>query len=341
MTNKNTQVCVDDSVVSDLGVAKERWVLWHVTGRCNIECPYCYGSFEGGSYKADYSPSDDVPINALKKAADDLAKIGYNRVHVNGGEPLLRNDILDLLQHLKMRELRVWLLTNGTTRIGKLNAILERGLVELIAISVDAKESATINRQRERGQVVLKHLVKIVSLRKKLNPNIKIGVYCVATKFNVRKIPGLIDYLIDLGVDYFNVQPMYLPPEHPFRPAILTAEDASLVEQYIEHLNSKKDQISVPTDANLAISKLALQTDPTKLSAKGCFAQDGRYLFIGPRGDVYGCPSIPSSDNVSLGNICEHGLENMVAAARSNSRHQCSHLSMDCLGMYEMAYRDD
>lgn len=341
MTAIETKICIKEKIVKNLGRSREKWVLWHVTGRCNIECPYCYGSFNGGSYKTDYSVDDDLSLDILKTAALDLKSLGFNRIHINGGEPILRKDIIEFLRYLKTLEMRVWFLTNATTQLRKIELIIKEELVELLAVSVDSKDAATINLQRERGEIVLENLSKISTSRAKNESSVKLGVYCVATKFSAPRIPELLDHLIDLEIDYFNVQPMFLPDGHPFHAASITSRDVEVVKQYIGHMRTRASEIEISTDANLLLSEVALETPGAYLNASDCFAQHGRYLFIGPGGEVLGCPSIPPDHNLPLGNIVDGRIRSFVSSSNGVEGKRCRHLSLDCLGMYEMAYRDD
>ncbi|WP_346898991.1 radical SAM protein [uncultured Roseibium sp.] len=341
MNNENVQIIVEDRVVHDFGIPTKKWVLWHVTGRCNIECPYCYGSFNGGSYKSDFSRADDIPLNTLVAAAEDIASLGFEYVHINGGEPLLRSDIVEFLSELRRIGLKVWLLTNGTTQLSKLSNIIKNNLVDLLAISIDAKDAETINLQRERGESVIKNTTRIVHFRNEYRSKVKLGAYCVATKLNLGKIPDLVDYLIELGFDYLNVQPMYLPVGHFFGKNNIERIHLAQVEAYIDHMRKNADKIQVSTEANFSLTKFGLNVDQSKLTAKNCFARDGRYLYIGPTGNVHGCPAIPPKHNKLIGNIVQGRLSEFYSTMDRSGGGRCEFLSLDCLGMYEMVYQND
>jgi radical SAM protein with 4Fe4S-binding SPASM domain len=59
-----------------------------VTGRCNAKCGYCY--VKSNSFK-------ELSTERLCFAIDKLSKNGVFHLHITGGEPFLRPDILDVL----------------------------------------------------------------------------------------------------------------------------------------------------------------------------------------------------------------------------------------------------
>lgn len=61
-----------------------------VTARCNASCPYCY---------VKNNSAQDLSTNDLCKAIDKLSKGGVFRLHITGGEPFLRPDILNIFSY--------------------------------------------------------------------------------------------------------------------------------------------------------------------------------------------------------------------------------------------------
>lgn len=104
----------------------------HVTQRCNLRCKGCY-SLDSGRNVAFDSSLDDV-----KRTLSKLAAAGVNRVVVSGGEPFMRSDLPEILEHAK-RECAiasVEVLTNGTCISDECLSEIE-GCVDHISISLD------------------------------------------------------------------------------------------------------------------------------------------------------------------------------------------------------------
>ena len=155
--------------ILSLGKIKERWLMWHVTTGCNIECRYCYGTFDGNSYKKTYSPSDDVPIGRMLDIADEIAKLGFEHVNINGGETFLRHDIWQLIDRLFGHKIKIWALTNGTFLQDGFEENFITGKLATLAFSLDSIRPEYGNYVREKTESVLKNIKNISELKRKEN----------------------------------------------------------------------------------------------------------------------------------------------------------------------------
>jgi len=84
-------------------------VEWNITAKCNMKCGFCYtdGVCENGTSR-ELSTSEALNV---------VREIGENNVievQIEGGEPFMREDLLDIVAALKEKRHRVRLLTNGT-----------------------------------------------------------------------------------------------------------------------------------------------------------------------------------------------------------------------------------
>ncbi len=80
---------------------------WAVTGRCNLACRHCYMEAPEARY-------GELPTADMLRIVDQLERAGVQRVHLTGGEPLLRADIWELIGRLIERRIGVHQIsTNG------------------------------------------------------------------------------------------------------------------------------------------------------------------------------------------------------------------------------------
>lgn len=80
---------------------------WAVTGRCNLQCRHCYMDAPSARY-GELSTGDTFRV------IDELERANVQRVHLTGGEPLLRADIWDVVAALVERRIGIHQIsTNG------------------------------------------------------------------------------------------------------------------------------------------------------------------------------------------------------------------------------------
>ncbi len=136
----------EQEVVCDAGCTAEGGILVYlnVTERCNLNCPMCYfNAVKGGK--------DPLTADEINQISDRLAANGVVEVVISGGEPLIRRDIFEILEHARPLFKKIYLLTNGT-----LLASMERceklaGLVDRVQVSLDGSRPEIHERIRGKG----------------------------------------------------------------------------------------------------------------------------------------------------------------------------------------------
>jgi len=111
-----------------------------VTDRCNLRCTYCMPS--GGIKLIDRK--EIMSFEEILKAASILSEMGIRKIRITGGEPLVRNGIIDLMKQLKRIENinDISITTNGILLNGYLDDLYKIP-VQGINISLD-----TLDRQK-------------------------------------------------------------------------------------------------------------------------------------------------------------------------------------------------
>jgi len=84
-----------------------------VETRCNFQCPFCFNKLSFAKQGREKIVS--LSTGYIKKVIEQVKKAGIPKISFTGGEPLLRQDILEILDYagsLGFKE--VWLNTNGS-----------------------------------------------------------------------------------------------------------------------------------------------------------------------------------------------------------------------------------
>jgi len=123
----------------------EFWI--HTNNSCNLTCTHCLVSSHPGG-------DPGLPTEAIIQAIDESHSLGARRFYFTGGEPFLRKDIYNLIQHVtqeKNSELIV--LTNATLfHDGKAGALKEMDRNRLfLQISLDGATQDINDPIRGRG----------------------------------------------------------------------------------------------------------------------------------------------------------------------------------------------
>jgi len=109
-----------------------RLVAWEVTRRCNLACVHCRAAAANRPFPGE------LTLDEGRRLLDEIASIGQSVVILTGGEPLLREDLVDLVRHGSGRGLRMVLATNGTLLTAAPMAALRDAGLRRVSVSLDA-----------------------------------------------------------------------------------------------------------------------------------------------------------------------------------------------------------
>ncbi len=164
---------------------KKPVVVWNSTRRCNLKCIHCYSS----SQNIDYP--DELTTAEAKAMIDDLAAFGSPVLLFSGGEPLLRQDLPELLQYAVDQRMRAVISTNGTLITKAQAAIFRKIGLSYVGISLDGIEST---HDRFRGTTGAFNAA-MKGLRNCQDAGLKVGVRFTINRHNVADIPAIFDLL--------------------------------------------------------------------------------------------------------------------------------------------------
>ena len=118
-----------------------------LTDRCNFRCFYCMPA--AGMH---FAPAPELLSNAeLKRLMPILARVGFEKIRLTGGEPMLRREIVELVEHIAHTPgiSEVSMTTNGLRLAQQAQPLAAAGLAR-INISIDSLQAERF-RQITRG----------------------------------------------------------------------------------------------------------------------------------------------------------------------------------------------
>lgn len=175
-----------------------------LTNDCNNDCIGCWCN---SPLLKDKKISDNIkgqtlPLEVVKKTIDQLHAMGTKEIYfAGGGEPFMHPNIMDILEHVKSKELRVYINTNFTL----VNEDIVKRLVDLkvdnLVISVWAGEPDTYVKTHPNKSpemfFQIKGMLKLLNSMKKDLPHT--NIYNVISNVNYDELELMVDFAIDTG----------------------------------------------------------------------------------------------------------------------------------------------
>jgi len=289
-------------------------VVWNITHKCNLKCEHCY---ENAGSKA----KDELNYQEIIKGIDVLAKGGVTSIAFSGGEPTIHPHIHEFISHAKDQGMFVATATNGYVMSKQKNVdkYVDSGL-EFVQISLDGLNPATHDSFRGVNGAWAK---SVQAIKNCVKTDLFVEVATTVTEHNFNEIPSMIDFLRDIGVQWFMLY-NFIPTGNG-REIVNQDISPEMREEILEtaYNENGKDEMQVLSTApqyarvaeSLAVKKSSMipthfyNPEYTNESLKkladfigGCGA--GRfYLSLEPNGDIFPCVFFPHDEEVRLGNI--------------------------------------
>ena len=172
--------------VSNLLTGRPVLATFQVNLRCNSACGYCDLPLNVGRY--------EMSREEIQKVFSALYREGVRFVLVQGGEPLLRHDVPEILQDLSTIGFHLTLITNGTKITATVVDQLRR-LPVAISVSLDTLDRATY--QRIRGADQLAQVLEGIALLQDF-PHPKF-LTCIVSEVNRAEVPAVVRFAHDKG----------------------------------------------------------------------------------------------------------------------------------------------
>ncbi len=164
---------------------------YYLTHRCNLNCRYCCDG-DGKRFNEDRIP--ELNTNDVKRLLAVLREAG-DTLDVTGGEPMLRDDLEEILAYARSLRFRTVLNTKGIG-IADRPRILE--FTDVLVLSLDTLNptllAELLGRPEATARQVLAALEFALSFRR--NREIKIVLSAVATPDNIDEVRQSLDFAL-------------------------------------------------------------------------------------------------------------------------------------------------
>lgn len=288
--------------------------IFEVTLRCNSTCGYCDLPLNQGRYEMSRAE--------IFRVFSHLYEEGLRVVFVQGGEPLLRKDLPDILDDLSSLGLTISLITNGTKFTPTLLARFARHPISL-SVSLD-----TLDRQRYRmirGTDQLALVLKGIELLEKF-PQPKY-LTCIVSEVNRHDVLDVVTFARNHGM---------IPVVGAYHWDVSRYGKVDLTLQYQKATAAAVFQEVLQSDlVPEGYFRRYLQDNIRWLNDQNLSRCDaGRYsIAIGASGNLAPCLALPHAGNLLLSSLPEI-LENLDHAAiqKCSDRSSCNMLCSRVVG---------
>ena len=171
-------------------------VLLQVTNRCNMRCSFC------DFWPNGVAPKLELTVADYQRIAQEMAELGCFIVSVEGGEPLLRPDIIEIVRAFGKQHVPV-LYTNGWfVNEAKARGLFEAGIAQ-IGVSIDFVDAAR-HDQKRRLAGAFEQAWRAVDLLREVAPHggAQVHVMSIVMQENQHEIEQLLQMSAARGVGH-------------------------------------------------------------------------------------------------------------------------------------------
>jgi len=251
-----------------------------VTDRCNFRCSYC---------KIPERNSKELTKEEIFSIVDDLNRLGTRKIGLCGGEPLMREDIGEIVNYIKSKHILVTIISNGSLVRQRVEEIKN---LDLIMISFDGPPQA---QEDVRGKHAYEIAIDAIEAARK--HNLRVLVVTVITKNNIKELDSILKMAESMGFTC-----LFLPVYHYAMSGEFVRDllpDREEFRHTIERIEKIKKSKKAHLITNSMVGLNYLKAWP-KFTKVPCWAGKS-YAYIDTDGRIYPCiQMIQKTKGVSL-----------------------------------------
>ena len=349
---------------STSGFTRPYVVSWNLTYRCNLACEHCYLDAGGTPLVGteNFADRSELSTDECFRVIDEIAAFAPECLTIlTGGEPLLRRDILEIVQRAAERELWVVVGTNGVRITENVAGRLAEAGARGLSLSLDALDAD----RHDRFRMVRGAWQNTVEGAQILNrTGLPFIVQTTAGSHNAGELDAIADFAHDhLAAKVWNLYFLVPTGRGQFVSDMTPAQYDEVLASLYRIQKKYKSRMVVnakcaPHYIKTVLENASVETDQSPTDAEspglspiriysggagGCPAGT-HYMGIRPNGDVTPCPYLP----VFAGNLRESPLADLWTSSevfkdirrRSSLGGRCGDCEMNahCGGCRARAY---
>ena len=240
-----------------------------ITTRCSNKCAHCSAAFV---------PKSELPYEVVRRTISDALRLGAYIIAFDGGEPLFRGDLEDLISNVPPEKAIATTFTSGYGLTRRRAEALKASGLYAARVSIDFPYAPDQDKFRGRKGAFLDAYKAIENA---LFNDILVDMYVVVGPHNIDHLDDFYEMACDLGVSELTLCEVIEVGN--WKGGILSKEDVRRVAKFHVEKNSKKEGVRVTSLPYLMSGDMF-----------GCFAGK-KWAHVTAAGDVLPCAYIPHS----------------------------------------------
>jgi PqqA peptide cyclase len=289
-----------------MDIAPPLWLLAELTYRCPLHCAFCYNPVDYAHNRAELSTAQWIDV--MRQARE----LGAAQLGFSGGEPLLRDDLEELIAEGRRLGFYTNLVTSGV-------GLTEPRIARMKALGLDHIQLSFQDSTREMNDFLSS--TKTFDLKSRVARLIKGYDYpmvlnVVLHRYNLGHVDQIIDMALDMGVEYLELANTQFygwglvnrAQLMPTREQLIRAE--AVVNAYRERIGNR-------------VRILFVVPDYFEKRPKACMNGWGAvFLGIAPDGTALPCHAARTLPGIAFPNVREHSLRDIWYASGAFNRYR-------------------
>jgi len=305
-----------------LELSRPDCIIFDLTHRCVCRCRYC-------SIWSHQDERPELTARQWRTVIDDFVRwLGPFSLTLSGGDPFIRPDAIDIVEHACEADLLVYVNCTGLLLD---DAELERRLllagVQRLNLSLDSLEAEVFDRLRGRPgahRQTLRTIDRLLELRQRIGSRTGIAITLTLTADNLDGVLDVVDYAHRQGLDGVQISALYEDPVGPHdadwhRHDALWVRDSVALKRAVDQLIQRRRAGAPIANPESQLRLMRTYFDhPERLRERRCISPM-RAFGVNPYGDTNICYFFSRT----LGNVLHQppdAIWRSAAAARKRAQ---------------------
>lgn len=304
---------------------KLKEVIISITNRCNLRCLMCQIPDE---------KTEELSTAQWRKTIKDVSSLGVQTIVFSGGEPLLREDIFELISFTKNHHMNACLTSNGCLINQNTALQLSQSGINVVNISIEGDK---LIHDFLRGKDSFDKAVLALEYLKM--HKIESTVAATVSRYNFKCLKSVLELAKAKKATTVRFQPfsrIFLKDTLSGDDFFIDKKDKERLQEIIEDTIKLSNEYKISTNPVSYLRNIPSYLCKEKIAAKnGCSALWAS-CPINSKGEVFPCWSLTSQDRV-IGNITQESLVDLWFSNRHDQIRE-SVLQAGCFGCMMSCY---